>query len=63
MAVPKRRTSKARHRKRHAHWKLEPLKLVRCTHCGGRHRPHAVCPYCGWYGGREVTESRLEPVS
>ncbi|MBI2302523.1 MAG: 50S ribosomal protein L32 [Armatimonadetes bacterium] len=60
MAVPKRRTSKARHRKRFAQWALGPVKLVRCRHCGERHRPHEVCPYCGHYHNRHVTEPRLK---
>jgi large subunit ribosomal protein L32 len=59
MAVPKRKTSKARHRKRHAHWKAEATMVVRCRNCGGRHRPHAACPYCGHYKGRQVMEPRL----
>ncbi len=61
MAVPKRRVSKARGRKRFAHWKIEAVKLIRCAHCGEPHRPHVVCPYCGHYRGRQVTEARLQP--
>ena len=57
MAVPKRRTSKARARKRFAHWKVEAVKTVRCGNCNKQHQPHAVCPYCGYYHGREVTKA------
>jgi large subunit ribosomal protein L32 len=35
--------------------------LVACPNCGEPHRPHRVCPNCGYYKGRtavavEVTE-------
>lgn len=59
MAVPKKRTSRARHRKRFAHWKLARVKVVRCTHCGERHEPHVACPYCGYYRGRQVIKPRV----
>ncbi|MCC7491552.1 MAG: 50S ribosomal protein L32 [Fimbriimonadaceae bacterium] len=55
MAVPKRKVSKARHRKRHAHWKAGVVHTVRCKQCSRQHQPHAACPYCGYYKGREVT--------
>lgn len=60
MAVPKRRTSKARKRNRFAHWKVSAVRTVRCRSCGEQHRPHVVCPYCGHYKGRQVMEPRLE---
>lgn len=54
MAVPKRKTSKARKRKRRTHWKLAAPSLTKCSHCGQTKMPHSVCPNCGFYGGREV---------
>ena len=62
MAVPKRKTSKARRRKRFAHWTAAAEKTVRCKHCSQQHLPHAVCPYCGYYQGREVAKPRFEPI-
>jgi large subunit ribosomal protein L32 len=59
MACPKRRVSKARHRKRFANWKIEAVHVVRCRHCGGRHRPHEACPYCGYYQNRQVMKPRI----
>ncbi len=56
MAVPKRRTSKARKRKRRTHWKLETPNLDRCPHCGAAKRPHRVCDECGHYGERQVVD-------
>ena len=43
MAVPQRRTSKTRKRLRRTHFKLAPLTLVKCPHCGASIRPHTVC--------------------
>ncbi len=63
MAVPKRRTSKARSRKRFAHWKIEAVRTIRCRQCGQRRRPHEACPYCGHYRGREVIEPRVKATT
>lgn len=55
MAVPKRKTSKARRDKRRSSvWKLEPTSLVKCSHCGELKKPHRVCGFCGFYNDREV---------
>ena len=55
MAVPKRKTSKARRDKRRNNlWKLTAPTLVRCSDCGEYKRPHRICPACGKYNGREV---------
>lgn len=55
MAVPKRKTSKARKNKRRSSvWKMEAPELVRCPHCNEYKRPHRICPSCGYYNGRQV---------
>lgn len=55
MAVPKRRTSKARRDQRRASsCKLEAPTLVKCSNCGEFKRPHRVCASCGFYNGKEV---------
>ena len=55
MAVPKRKTSKARRDKRRNNlWKLTAPALVKCSRCGEYKRPHRVCSACGYYGDREV---------
>lgn len=54
MAVPKRKTSKARRDKRRAQHKLVPQAVVACPQCHQPKRPHHVCPTCGSYRGREV---------
>ena len=55
MAVPKRKTSKARRDKRRsAVWKLDAPAFCRCDNCGELKAPHKVCKNCGFYKGVEV---------
>lgn len=57
MAVPKKRTSKQRKRKRRTHYKAEMPSLVACKTCGAMKRPHRVCGECGTYRGEQVVET------
>jgi large subunit ribosomal protein L32 len=54
MAVPKKRTSKARKRSRRANWKLEAPNLSACPQCHQPRLAHRVCKSCGFYDGRRV---------
>jgi len=54
LAVPKRRTSKARRNKRRANWKLTKPGLVECPKCHEYKLSHRVCPSCGYYKGKQV---------
>jgi large subunit ribosomal protein L32 len=57
MAVPKKKTSKAKSRSRRASaWKLELPAQSTCPQCGNAKTPHVVCPSCGWYHGRQAIE-------
>lgn len=56
MAVPKRRTSKTRQRKRRTHFKLSVPGMVRCPKCGELKLSHRVCKECGSYKDMEVIE-------
>lgn len=60
MAVPKKRTSKQRKRKRRTHYKAEPVTTNNCEKCGDPKIPHRVCPSCGYYAGQAVIESDLD---
>jgi large subunit ribosomal protein L32 len=61
MAVPKRKTSKARRdKRRNSHWKLETPALIACPKCGAYHLPHRICKACGTYKGREVISVAAE---
>jgi large subunit ribosomal protein L32 len=54
MAVPKRKTSKARRDKRRAQHGIEAPKVNVCPQCGAPTRAHHVCPTCKTYRGRDV---------
>ncbi len=56
MALPKRRHSKTRGKKRRTHWKLSAPMLSLCPQCGEKKLPHRLCPHCGYYRGMEVTK-------
>lgn len=56
MAVPKKRTSKQRKRKRRTHFKAEAVAVHTCQKCGDTKIPHRVCPSCGYYKGEPVLE-------
>ena len=60
MAVPKRRTSKAKRDKRRSHDSLGVPIQGTCENCGGPKQPHRVCPSCGQYRGRTVIETDEE---
>jgi large subunit ribosomal protein L32 len=57
MAVPKKKTSKAKTRSRRAsNWTLDiPARSV-CPNCGQSKVPHLVCPNCGWYKNRQALD-------
>jgi large subunit ribosomal protein L32 len=54
MAVPKKKTSKARRDKRRTHDVAEMPAVSKCSHCGEPCRPHHVCEKCGYYDGKLV---------
>ncbi|MFI3227031.1 MAG: 50S ribosomal protein L32 [Clostridia bacterium] len=57
MAVPKRKTSKARRdKRRNSHWKLALPGTVACPKCGEAVLSHRMCKACGTYKGRQVVE-------
>ena len=56
MAVPKRKTSKARRDKRRAHDALNTPATSVCPQCGAPKAPHRVCGSCGTYKGRTILE-------
>jgi len=71
MAVPKRRTSKARKRQRRTHDSLPVVNIPKsekvraegsrsrkffCSNCNQPKAPHSVCPNCGYYRGRPLVE-------
>ncbi len=57
MAVPKKKMSRSRTRRRKANWKVESPHTVSCPQCNSPKLPHRACPSCGTYRGREVIPS------
>ena len=59
MAVPKRRHSATRGKKRRTGWKLKTHAGTNvCSHCGAPRLPHRICPSCGYYKGEEIVAPR-----
>ncbi len=56
MAVPKRKTSKARRDSRRANWKISVPGIVACPQCHEPKLAHRVCKKCGYYHGRKAVE-------
>jgi large subunit ribosomal protein L32 len=57
MAVPKKRQSKARTRKRRTHYKSSAVATTSCPQCSQTKMPHRACPSCGYYRGRPVVSA------
>lgn len=60
MAVPKKKTSKAKKNMRRSHHALSTPGFVTCEKCGSRRRAHRICLSCGDYNGREVLKGQTE---
>ncbi|HOF99996.1 MAG TPA: 50S ribosomal protein L32 [Clostridia bacterium] len=61
MAVPKKRTSKARkHSRRSSVWKLALPGIVECPQCHEPKLAHRVCKSCGYYDGKQVVKTEDE---
>lgn len=52
MAVPKRKVSKTRGRKRRTHYIHVAVAVVKCPNCGEPRRPARICMACGQYKGK-----------
>jgi large subunit ribosomal protein L32 len=61
VAVPKRRTTRAKRNMRRAnHDKVSAPTIIPCPNCGEMMVPHRACPACGHYKGRAVTKKAGE---
>lgn len=56
MAVPKKRVSKQRQRKRRTHYKAEAVAVHTCPRCSDPKQPHRVCASCGYYRKEAIFE-------
>lgn len=60
MALPKRRHSKTRGRKRRTHWKIAKINLIPCPQCKQPKLAHRICKICGYYDKRQVVEIKVK---
>ncbi|HEX3036362.1 MAG TPA: 50S ribosomal protein L32 [Thermodesulfobacteriota bacterium] len=60
MALPKRRNSRSRSRKRRTHYKASAPAFSTCPNCTELKPPHRVCPNCGYYKGRTFKKEEEE---
>ncbi|MGV8082686.1 MAG: 50S ribosomal protein L32 [Coriobacteriia bacterium] len=57
MAVPKRKTGRAKTNSRRSSHTLESPANSLCPQCREPKMPHRVCPSCGYYNGKEIVET------
>jgi len=60
MALPKRKHSKSRTRKKRAHKAIVALAVSQCPQCQAPVLPHNACGKCGHYKGRKVDHTVRE---
>ncbi len=62
MAVPKRKTSSSKSKKRRTHYKVKTPAMSRCPNCDELKPPHRACPSCGFYKGNfyKVEKEEIE---
>ena len=56
MTAPKSRGTKSKRDKKRLHIFLKEPNLVKCRKCGKLILPHIICPFCGYYKGRQVLD-------
>jgi len=61
MAVPRKKNSIHKKNVRHSAWlRLNLVRLtetyqqVKCSNCSKYKLSHRVCPYCGFYAGKQI---------
>jgi len=60
VALPKRKYSKTRGRKRRTHWKISSTNLSACPQCKELKASHQICKVCGYYDGRAAIEIKVK---
>ena len=53
-ALPTRKTSNSKKKKRNSHSKIVFKNIVACPSCGAPKLSHHLCDSCGLYGGWDV---------
>lgn len=62
MALPKRKQSRSKSRKRRTHYRSPTPGVSLCRNCGEVTPPHRACPSCGYYKGRTFKKEEEEPT-
>ena len=57
MAVPKRKTGRARTNSRRSSHTISAPAVSVCPQCHQPKLPHRVCPECGFYNGKEIIDT------
>ncbi|MFW6134601.1 MAG: 50S ribosomal protein L32 [Elusimicrobiota bacterium] len=60
MAVPKRKLSRTRTRRRRSSKKAAMPQTSMCPKCSQAKLPHRVCPNCGYYGDKKIIDREQE---
>ncbi len=63
MAVPKKRTGKAKQASRRANWKGSVPETTICKNCGAVVLTHTVCTECGQYKGQVASKKVTKAAS
>lgn len=63
MAVPFRKISKTRGKKRRTHYKISASVTYTCPKCGVEVKPHRVCTNCGTYKNKKVMNVKESTVA
>ena len=58
MPGPKSRVTASRRGMRRSHHFAVPKTVIKCSQCMSIVKPHHVCPFCGYYKGREVVVAK-----
>ena len=61
--VIRMRHTRAHTANRRSHHALKAPNLATCSNCGSKHRPHHMCPDCGFYKGRMVIDMKAKKES
>lgn len=65
MGVPKHKPVKLRTRMRRSngYYNKKAPGLSVCPNCGEKKEPHRVCPYCGFYKGKQIVSKVVKDKS
>ncbi len=58
MAVPKKKVSHGRKRRRQSHMAIKAPGFSLCPRCNAAKQPHRICLNCGFYKDREILRER-----